>query len=64
MSLRNKIRKHNKSKTHIKAQRIKLQASKEAIESGIATMNKSHLTATEKLFRIAYKIAKTGRPFY
>ena len=63
MSLRNKIRKHNKSKAHIKAQRIKLQASKEAIESGVATMNKSHLTATEKLFRIAYKIAKTGRPF-
>ena len=26
-------------------------------------MNKSHFSATEKLFRIAYKIGKTGRPF-
>ena len=26
-------------------------------------MKGSHFSATEKLFRIAYKIAKTGRPF-
>ena len=26
-------------------------------------MNKSNFSATEKLFRIAYKIGKTGRPF-
>jgi len=63
MSLRNKIRKHSKSKAHIKAEKIKLQANKETIENSIAILKKSHLSATEKWFRIAYKIAKTGRPF-
>ena len=63
MSLRNKIRRHSQSKAHTQARKIKLQASKETIESSIATMNKSHFSATEKLFRIAYKIGKTGRPF-
>ena len=63
MSLQNKIRRHSRSKAHIKAEKIKLQASKEVIECSITTMKKSHFSATEKLFRIAYKIAKTGRPF-
>ena len=49
MSLRNKIRRHSRSKAHIKAE-IKLQANKEAIECSITTMKKSHFSATEKLF--------------
>ena len=63
MSLQNKIRKHRKSKAHIKAKKIKLQANKKTIENSIAILKKSHLIATEKLFWIAYKVAKTGRPF-
>ena len=58
MSLQNKIRKHNKSK----AEKIKLQANKEIIENSIAFLKKSHLSATENLFQIAYKIAKTVVP--
>ena len=63
MPLQNKIRRHSKSKAHTQAQKIKLQASKETIESSIATMNKSYFSATKKMFWIAYKIGKTGRPF-
>ena len=63
MSLRNKIRRHSRSKAHIKAKKIKLQASKEAIECSNTTMNKMYFSATEKLFRITCKIAKTGCPF-
>ena len=62
-SLRNKIKKHKESKAHIEAEKIKLQSEKQSIENGICEMNKSRFSATEKLFRIAYKIAKTGRPF-
>ena len=61
MSLQNKIRRHSRCKAHINIEKIKLQASKEAIECSITTMKKSHFSTTEKLFRIAYKIAKTGR---
>ena len=59
MSLRNNIRKHSKSKAHIKAEKIKLQANKEIIENSIAILKKSHLSVTENLFWIAYKIVKT-----
>ena len=58
MSLRNKIREHSKSK----AEKIKLQANKETIENSIAILKKSHLSATENLFWITYKIAKTVAP--
>ena len=63
MSLRNEIKWHSKSEAHIQAQKIKLQANKETIENSITAMNKSHFSATKKLFRIAYKIGKIGRPF-
>ena len=48
---------------HQQAEQIKERAKKGAIESNIVRLNEKHFAATNKIFHIAYKIAKVGRPF-
>lgn len=63
MSLRNKIKRHKESVGHMQAERIMQNASKEALENNVLRMNEKQFGSTKKLFRIAYKIGKLGRPF-
>ena len=63
MSLRNKIKRHKESIGHVQAERIKQRASKEVIESNILRMSEKQFITTNRVFRIAYKIGKMGRPF-
>ena len=61
MSLRNKIKRHKESVSHMQAEKIMQRARKQTIEKNVSTMNEMHFASTNKLFRLAYKI---GRPSY
>lgn len=63
MSLRNKIKRHKESVGHMQAERIMQNASKQTLEDNVLRMNEKQFASTKKLFRIAYKIGKLGRPF-
>lgn len=62
-SLRNKIKRHKDSVGHSQADRILKTASKETMENSVVRANEKQFASTRKLFRIAYKIGKLGRPF-
>ncbi|KAK0147671.1 E3 SUMO-protein ligase KIAA1586 [Merluccius polli] len=62
-SLRKKIMKHQKSYGHMTAQRILDNAKKETLEKVCDRMNTAHVQATCAVFRTAYHIALSNRPF-
>ena len=63
MSLRNKIKRHKESVSHMQAEKIMQSARKQTIEKNVSKMNEMHFASTNKLFRLAYRIGKLGRPF-
>lgn len=62
-SLRKKIFEHAQSKAHMKAEQIEASAKKEKLETLVMKMRTDEIETTKRVFRTAYYIAKSDRPF-
>lgn len=62
-SPRKKILKHKQSSAHLTAEKNRLKAKNETIESVCDSMNASHFCSTTNVFRSAYYIANSDRSY-
>lgn len=62
-SLRKKISDHKQSTAHLTAENIMSEAKTQTLEKVCDSMNESHLASTKSVFRTAYYIAKSDRPY-
>ncbi|KAL1481340.1 hypothetical protein MTO96_034542 [Rhipicephalus appendiculatus] len=62
-ALRKKIYQHRHTDSHIKALELEKTAKKRKLEEAFMEQHSEHQEVTKKVFRIAYKQAKSCRPF-
>jgi len=62
-SLRKKIYEHSESRGHTEAKSIKEKAAKDQLKNILVDQQSANFVATPHIFRTAYYIAKSDRPF-
>lgn len=62
-SLRKKIKEHKESEAHKRSVLIMKKSERGTLEETVDNMNREEVSATEKVFRTAYYLAKSDRPF-